>query len=404
MGKLKGSLATLIMVLAAALLAAPGSGAGATTAQAGATPIADPPWVGFKIPKTNLASSGWIGARKTPGGAKVYRVDPKRKKVTTRYSERKWAARFKASSGKRMSRRNTACAALLLGKYGTRAVNLQAAGVDVAVYHLLYGGGFRHGGAAQVRRTDQRDNGPLIRAYAQNLIENYCALRGPYRVTLTSNVARAEVGDTITYTLRVVSRERVPMEGIPIAVWGRTLKQSQYETDADGKVTFTWTPVLSGPLRIAALTKNLPFSKVRYFVPRRQGASRVVQAGLKQRWGYKRIKVIPIMGQPTLRLDPDRPVTRGERFRTRFRLAHSYSVPREAKVQVYGPFGSEENTACVPRRLARESRIDVSKTDWYRSRLFKIRNTGWYVWRVRVPGDPNYNKPVALCAWPFEVK
>lgn len=405
MRNIKNLAAVIALVVAAALLAAPGPGAGATTAAAASSRIADPPWVGFRIDKTRWASSGWIGARKTAGGAKVYRVDPKKRKVTSRFGKRKWAARFMSSrSGIRVSRRNTSCAALLLGKYGARAADLQAAGVDVAIYHLLYGGSFRYARRAQIRRTDQRDNGPLIRAYAQQLIEEYCALRGPYRVSLTSSVAKAEVDDTIIYTLRVLSRVSVPMENIPITV-SRGAETLEYVTDADGKVSFSWTPKRSGPLTIQTLAHNLPFSKVRYFVPRRQGSSRVVQAGLKQRNGYRRVRTIPILGQPTLRLDPWRPVTSGERLRTKVRLAQNYSSPRNAKVQLFGPFGSKENAECRPQKLARDSTLPVAQSGWYRSRFFTLRGRGnWYIWRVRVPGDDKYNKPVALCGWPFEVK
>lgn len=401
MAKPNGTPAVLILVLAAAMLAGPGTAADATQVTAGST-IADPPWAGFRIPATKRASSGWIGGRRTDSGAKVYRVDPRRTGVTARYAQRKWAARFKASSGERVSRRKTACAALILGKYGTRGDDLQAAGVDVATYHLLYGGGYRYDRAAQIRRTDQRDNGPLIRAFAQNLIENYCALSGPYRVTLTSDVPRAEVDETITYTLRVRSHRRAPMANIPVTVTGGEVTR-ELETGADGTATFTWTPRRSGPLRIQTVSHDLPYAKVRYFVPRRRGASRVVQAGLKLRNGYQRVAVVPVMGQPTLELDPDRPVTRGEPFRTRFRLAHSYAVPREARVRLYGPFRSDDNAACRPDRVARAGTVDVSRSDWYRSRSFTLRTTGWYVWSVRVPGDPDYNLPVGLCGRKFNV-
>jgi len=379
--------------------AGPGPDAGAASPTRAA---ADSPWVGFRIPETKLASSGWIGARTTKGGAKVYRVDPRRTRVTGRYAQRRWAERFMASSGERVSRRNTACAGLILGKYGSRRERLQAAGVDVAIYHLLYGGGFRYDRAAQIRRTDQRENGPLIRAYAQNLVENYCALRGPYSVTLTPDVDRADVGDTITYTARVVSRGAVPMENIPITMSHGSATR-ELVTGPEGLVTFTWTARRSGPLEIETVTHKLPYAKVRYLVPRRRGASRVVLAGLKQSDGYPRSVVVPVMGQPTLELDPDRGPRHGEPFRLRFRLAHNHAVPRTAVVHLYGPFRSETNADCTPGRLARESTVEVSATDWYAGRPVTVGAAGWYVWRVRIPGDANYNKPVARCGRPFEV-
>jgi hypothetical protein len=302
-----------------------------------------------------------------------------------------------------MSRRGTACAALILGKYGTRRDDLQAAGVDVATYHLLHGGRYRYDGAAQVRRTDQRDNGPLIRAFAQNLIRDYCSLSGPYRVTLSSDVARAEVGGTITSTVRVRSRSRTPMAGIPITITvGET--GTELVTDASGTVTLTVTADRSGPLQIRTVAHNLPYTKVQYLVPRRRGASRVVVAGLKQRVGYEREAVVPVQGQPTLELDAARTVRRAAPFRGRFRLARSYAVPREATVRIFGPFRSADNAACTPGRLARAGTVAVEGNGWYRSRSFTLRATGWYVWRVGVPGDPDYNKPVDRCGRRFEVE
>lgn len=393
--------ALVVVLLLAGLLTGPGPDAAATGPAPRPAP-ADPPWVGFRIPETARASSGWIGARTTRSGAKVYRVDPRRTRVTGRFGARKWAARFPAGAGDRVSRRNTACAALILGKYGSRRERLQAAGVDVATYHLLHGGGFRYDGAAQVRRTDQRENGPLIRAFAQNLVDNYCALRGPYSVTLTPDVERAEVGDTITYTARVVSRGGVPMADIPITM-SRGSATRELVTGPEGQVTSTWTARRSGPLEVRTVTHQLPYAKVRYLVPRRRGASRVVVAGLKQSEGYPRSAVVPVKGQPTLELDPSRGPRRGEPFRLRFRLAHSHPVPRTAAVHLYGPFRRAANADCTPGRLARERAVAVDGTDWYASRPVTVGAAGWYVWRVRVPGDDDYNKPVARCGRPFGV-
>lgn len=391
--------AAIALVVLVASLAAPRS-----LAATHDRTTADVTWVGFRIPRTELASSGWIGARQTRGGATVYRVDPTKRRVTLRFGDRKWAARFKSSrSGRRVTRANTACAALLLGKYGARAADLQAAGVDVAVYHLLYGGGYAYDGAAQTARTDQRANGPLIRAYAQNLVENHCPLRGPYHVSLTTGGDRAEVGDVVASTVTVRSRTGVPMANIPVTVSEGTRTRSLVTGD-DGTVSFGWTALRSGPLTIRTLTHNLPFTKVRYFVPRRSGASRVVQAGLKQDSGYPRARTIPVLGQPTLALDPDRPVTRGVPFGTRFRLADSYDVPRRAVVQLYGPFTVADNAGCRPGRLARDSSVAVGPSARYRSRQFTVRQRGWYVWRVRVAGDALYNRPVARCGGIFRLQ
>lgn len=392
----RGIAAALVLVLTVGLATLGGSAA----ARSG---TADQPWVGYRIDKNKYAWSGWIGARTLADGRKVYRVDPTRTRTTSRFEAPVWRARFNASGRKRVTRGQTACAALLLGKYGTRRDRLQLAGVDLAIYHLLHGGKFRYDGDGTVRRTDQREDGPLIRAYAQNLVQDYCDLAGPYEVRLTSSATAVDVGDTITYTVRVRSRADVAMAGIPLTVT-TARGELTLETDDQGSATFTTTPSRSGPSTVSVVTHRLPHTKVRVFQPRRDGASRVVQAGLKQKSGYPRTSTVPVKGLPRLDLGAlDDPVRVGEEFRSRFRLSDNYPVRRTATVRLYGPFRSRDNADCIADKRVRGDERSVEDSGWYDARRMSVRRSGIYVWRVRVEGDPLYNEPVERCGRKFEV-
>ncbi len=396
----RGLAAAIVLVLAASL-AGPGA-AGGATARAG---TGDEPWVGYRIDKNRYAWSGWIGARTIGDGRKVFRVDPTRTRTTSRFEAPVWRARFNASGGKRVTRGQTACAAMLLGKFGTRRDRLQLAGVDLAVYHLLHGGKFRYDGDGTVRRTDQRDDGPLIRAYAENLVQNYCELAGPYDVRLTSSAPAADLGDTIDYRVRVRSRAGVAMTGIPVTVTidGADGERFTVDTDAAGVVTFAATPVASGPSTVSIVTHRLPETRLRVFQPRRDGASRVVQAGLKQQAAYPRTATVAVKGQPRLELDGPGAARVGEDFRLRFRLAGNYAVRRQATVRLYGPFRSRDNADCVPEKLVRGDERSVEESGWYRAAPMSVRRQGFYVWRVHVDGDPLYNEPVTACGRKFAV-
>ncbi|MCW2816287.1 MAG: hypothetical protein JWN84_3742 [Nocardioides sp.] len=372
---------------------------------------ADRPFVGFAIPRTRQASSGWIGARRVRGEVVVYRTDPRRTATTRAFAGVVTTRSFRVSGGGRVGRARTSCAALLLGRYGVpprsttrRERRLQAAAVDVAVQHLLAGGGFRHDGAAQRRRTDQRRNGPLIRAYAEKLLTEGCPQAGPYTVTLSTSAISADVGERVDYTATVRSRADEPVAGVDLVVT-RTdgPPPTVVTTDELGLATFSVVPRRSGPASVTTVARGLPPTQVRVLLPRARDASRVVQAGLRLAEAYERRSRLAVQGQPRLSLTSPGPVRPGRELRLRFTLSASYPGPRPATVAVFGPLERGDDRGCRDSSLLRQRRVTVRADGTYLAPPISLTRRGRYVWRVSVAGD-TYNEPVTRCGGGFPVR
>lgn len=414
MTSLRGRLAAALLSL---VVAAPVT---ATTSSATSEPErrpaprakpADRPFVGFAIPRTRQASSGWIGARRVRGDV-VYRTDPRRQATTRAFAGAVSTRSFRVSGGGRVGPARTSCAALLLARYGVpprsatrRERRLQAAAVDVAVLHLLAGGGFRHDGAGQRRRTDQRRNGPLIRAYAEKLLALGCPQAGPYTVTLATSTSSADVGDRVDLTATVRSRAGEPVAGVDLVVT-RTdgPPPTVVTTDELGLATFAVVPRRSGPVTVTTVARGLPPSQVRVLLPRARGASRVVQAGLRLPEAHERRSRLTVQGRPRLALTSPGPVRPGRAFRLRFALAASYPGRRAATVAVFGPFErGDDARGCRASSLLRQRRVTVTADGAYLTSSLDLSRPGRYVWSVSVPGD-TYNEPVARCGGGFPVR
>lgn len=369
----------------------------------------DVPWQGYAITETSRAASGWIGARRIKrtesSVATVYRTDPTRTRASAEFDEGHWVTRFQASdSGPLVSAADTACAAQLLGRFGTTDDALQVAGLDVAVYHLLYGRDYTVGGAAQSARTDQRENGSTIRGYGRKLIVENCPESGPYKVTLTPSRTATDVGGTVAYTASIKSRANVPMVDrlINIAVGSSAAKA--YKTNSKGQFKFSAKPPSSGPFRVSLVTRDLPYTRVRYFAGTSEGASRVVQAGLKMSKAYPREAVVKVKGQPVISGAPDRAVTAGRQFRIGFKIARSYPVQRTAAIRLYGPYSSgavAQADQCSYTHLLKSRTTTVRGDGSYKSVGLSVTKKGAYVWRVDVESDTSYNKPAKICGRPF---
>lgn len=412
---------TALAVLATlTAIVSPASGrAGTVTAaeRAGRTPKgADRAFLGFAIPRTKRAASGFIGSRKVGRSVIVYRTDPRRTPPVGGFLEARWTTSFRASGGAPVGRARTACAAQLLSQYGRTSTldklkRIQAAGVDVAVMHLLYGNAFRFNGPAQRRRTDRVPKGPTIRAFAQNLVEDFCPLSGPYTVTFVADRPSVDVGDEVTYTASVRSSMDEPMDNVRLVITRANAAPINVRTDAAGTATVTIKATRPGPTSTDLVTRKLPQVQVRYLVPRRSGASRVAIAGLEQGLAYPRTRTVAVRALPTLSLDPDRPVVLGKNFRLRFGLSSGYPGSRTAVLQVVGPVVGAHDpvdpdgrgaAGCGDGKVIRMARATVSANTTYVSAPFKLNKTGHYLWRVTVPGD-TYNKTVSVCGGGFRV-
>lgn len=376
----------------------------------------DRAFLGYAIPRTKNAASGFIGSRRL-GPTVVYRTDPRRKVPIGGFERAVWTSNFTASGGRPVGRARTACAAQLLSLGRTQTLprlkRLQAAGIDVAIQHLLYGGAFRHHGYAQRQRTDQVAKGSTIRAFAQNLVEDFCPLSGPYVVTLVADRQSVDLGDEVTYTAGVRSASGAPIADARLVLTPATGNPVLLRTDEGGDARLTVTASRPGPFRTSLVTRKLPQVQVRYLVPRRRGASRVVIAGLEQGDAYPRTRETAVRARPSVTLDPDRPVRRDEAFRLRFGLRAGYPGARVAVLQVIGPLENAPDPAdpspraaapdCTDGKVVRVARVTVSSNKTYLSPPLRLQKPGRYLWRVTVPGS-TYNQRVSSCGGGFAVR
>lgn len=385
--------------------AAPGAPGAGTPPTAKPRPAPDRAFLGYRIARGTDAASGFVGSRRLRGDRVVYRTDPRRAAPVGGFVRARWTADFVRAGGGRVGRARTACAAHLLSYGRTQSLprqrRLQAAGIDVAVMHLLYGRAFRHHGRAQVRRTARLAQGATIRAFAQNLVEDFCPLSGPYAVTLGVDRTSVDLGDEVTYTVSVRSARGRPVEGARIVVTPPTVAPYEVRTDATGRASLAVTASSAGPFRTTSVTRKLPTTRLRFLVPRKRGASRVAVAGLEQGRAYPRTRTVAVRALPRLSLDPDRPVTRGRPFRLRYGVAGSYPGARAAVLQVVGPF-TDADATCADVPVVRSLRTTLGGDGTYRSTPLTLNRVGRYRWRVTVPAD-TYNQRVSVCGGGFRV-
>jgi hypothetical protein len=397
---------TLVGALVATLLHLPGTAASPGDLERAASP--DRPAVGLRLPRGDRAASGWVGARRL-GGTVVYRTDPSRRPARAAYRRGETRAVFVAAGGRRVGEHRTACAAYLLGRFGvpprtspTRERRLQAAAVEVAVQHLLAGRRWRHDGVGQRRRLDAHPSGPLVRAYAEQLLGEHCRRAGPYRVSLRTAATSVRVGETVPLTVTVRSRTGAPVPDVVVTLdaAGRRL---DHPTDADGRVTVEVPAVASGPLPTTAAPTRLPAHRVRVLRPRQRTATRLVVAGLRvPAAAYVRAVEVDVRAVPRLSVLQVTPKRVGQEVRPQVTLAASHPGPRTATVSLHGPLAADVTT-CRPGDLRRRRSVPVARDGRYRSPATTLGRPGRYLVRVVVPRD-RYNDPVVLCGSAFRVR
>ena len=98
----------------------------------------------------------------------------------------------------------------------------------------------------------------------------------------------------------------------------------------------------------------------------------------------------------------DKRIAAGSKSKGRFRLADSAEAwPRTATVTLHGPFTHSDNAGAAPGPPAR-AHTRVTGAGDYAMPRFTLRREGYYVWRVRVPGN-RVNLPAADCGGRFRV-
>ena len=167
------ALATAILTLAL-LPAAP---AAAVTA--------DRVWQGYRIDADANAAGKWIGGR-AYASRPVYRLDPRAKTSTGGFGTTYTVDDLAGSGPVEVTPGITARAAWILSKYGTYPDATQAAAVDVAILHLLHGGGYALTGSRTTERLSDSGHGADIKSLATTMLQTSKQYAGPYRISVSA--------------------------------------------------------------------------------------------------------------------------------------------------------------------------------------------------------------------------
>ncbi len=393
------------LVTTAALLVGSGPSSGEPTHDATdrSTPRALMYWSGYRIERTGKASGGFIGARRwSRKGPILYRIDPAAAAGSTAYQKGRWVSRVRGK-GQRVAadRRSTARAAWIVSKYGTFRYDVQSAAVDAALLHLLAGDRWRLTGDRGQRRIRQAGESAQVRSFARTMLADSVRLAGPYAVEVRqTNVAIA--GDAVTLRIRVtVARNGGPLPFVPIRVSSPSGDANVGTTNERGWVRLTDEDPPAGATPINVSVAKAPETRLRVLNPEGPAGSRVVVAGRKGKVTGQ--GVIYVKAKPrTVVLDKVKRVRTGAPTRGGFRVVGSAEAwPRRAVVTLHGPFARPGKARCGDR-VARKGTARVTDAGKYQLPRFTLREEGYYLWRVRVPGN-EVNLSAADCGGRFRV-
>ncbi len=387
----------------AALLTAPGPSSGAAPAPGTSSGRTLLNWSGFRIEHTGEAAGGFIGARRWGRHGPVhYRIDPEAAAGATTYEKGRWVSTVRGTSPRASAGpRATARAAWILSKYGTFRYDVQSAAVDAAMLHLLAGERWSIDGHRGLRRIRQTDAPSQVRSFARTMLHDSVGRSGPYAVQVRQ-AGTALAGDPVDLGIRVVvERNGRPLPFVPVRVTTPDGSADLGNTDERGwvRVAYEHPPVGATPIRVRV--GNTPETRLRMLHPVRPARSRVVVAGRKG----------PVVGQGAVYvkadprvvvLDKVKRIRAGSRTRGGFRLVGSAEAwPRQAVVTLHGPFADKDKARCGDR-VVRKGTVRVTDAGKYALPRFTLREEGFFVWRVRVPGNA-VNLSAVDCGGRFRV-
>lgn len=412
-----GATALVGLAMVAALVAGTGPSAGRVTpvaAEPGSMAAAEPVkrsaprrlllWSGYRIDHTGRASGGWIGARRLGRkGPVIYRIDPAVSARFTTYQAGRWVHRLRGKGPNRFAagRRATARAAWIVSKYGTYRYDIQSAAVDAALLHLLARHRWTIGGDLGARRIRQSGEPAQVRSFARIMLDDSKRRAGPYTVRVRQKDV-AVIGDPVRLSIRVVvARNGRPLPFVPVRVRTPDGTRNAGMTGKNGRVGLTYEKPDAGATTIGVTVARAPETRLRVLTPRRKSASRAVIAGKKGL--VKGHGVIYVKARPRVVVTTnDRRIPKGARSKGRFRLANSAEAwPRRATVTLHGPFAHPEYARCGIR-TTRNGQTRVTAAGSYSLPRFTLNKVGYYVWRVRVPGN-RVNLPAGDCGGKFRV-
>ncbi|HET9422607.1 MAG TPA: hypothetical protein VFO49_15810 [Nocardioides sp.] len=397
------------LVMAAVLVAT-------TAPSSSVTPAADEPgagqrtaprpmleWSGYRIADTGKAAGGWIGARRWGrNGPVLYRVDPAASDRATSYKPGRFVERLLGKAPRSSAdRRTTARAAWILSKYGRLRLPAQSAAVDAALLHLLAGGRWSLSGDAGKRRIRQSEESAVVGSLARTMLDDSRRRSGPYKIQVRQKGV-AVIGDSVRLGIRVVvARNGRPLPFVPVRIQTPHGVLKGDLTRADGRINLTYPLPDAGVTPIRVRVANVPETRLRLLSPRRPSASRAAIAGKKRLLGAQ--DVIYVKARPRVVVTTgDKRIVAGSKSKGRFRLADAAEAwPRTATVTLHGPFAHPDNAGCGSR-TARTGQTRVTGAGNYAVPRFTLRREGYYVLRVRVPGN-RVNLPASDCGGRFMV-
>lgn len=359
---------------------------------------ADRSHYGFRIASTGDAAGSWIGSRSAARRV-VYRIDAGARPGSPSYGAVFAAQRINGTGPKRVTRRDTARAAYVLSKYGRRAGNggnLQAAAVDVTLYHLLYGGAYGLNGSKTKARLRQSGQGSTIREWALFMLKRAAKYAGPYKVAVSA--PGTVVGGTVPVTIRVRSYSGAAMEKLPVYVSYPGTSRVSLQTDSTGKAKTTFDASASGYQRLRVSVGQLPEARLLVRKPTRRGASRLVVADVKRSRPVAR--TVAIQARPRVAV-----YARSSNMRTggvamgRFKVVDgSEDASRTATVRLFGPFRTEAAATCGrgSGEAVHVSTVRVRENNFYKLPGYRVTKAGYYIWRVGIAGN-DVNLPTATC-------
>jgi hypothetical protein len=269
------------------------------------------------------------------------------------------------------------------------------------VLHLLAGHRWTLSGDLGKRRIRQSEDSAAVGSLARILLDDSRRRSGPYRVQVRQK-GTAIIGDAVRLGIRVVvARNGRPLPFVPVWIQTPDGIVKGDLTRQDGRIGVTYPLPKAGVTPIRVRVAKVPEARLRLLAPRRPLASRAAIAGKKRLLGTH--DLIYVKARPTVEVTTgDKRIAAGSKSKGRFRVVASAEAwPRSATVTLHGPFAHSDMARCGTR-TARSGNTRVTGAGSYVMPRFTLRREGYYIWRVRVPGN-RVNLPASDCGGQFRV-
>lgn len=346
--------------------------------------------VGFDIRAADGRSPSWIGSYTlTTNGPKAYCADPLRRgpKHAGGYGPVTRVRHWKTLDGKAVTASSLERTAWILSTYGNTTSKQRAAAVDTAVYALTARGAYAYGSKRSDARLRATGHGRVVKQLARRMLDDAARLAGPYRLTV--HVAEVRDDGGVAAFVRLASKRRdrpVPRTRVAVDFAGDRTKARSVVTDARGEAYVAFRAVRPGTFSIAASAHSLPASDVWVAKPKRN-AQRLFVAGRTQQ--VRATTRATVKARPSVSTRTSRAIAAPGQ-----RLADTVTVSglvaggaQRATADLFGPFASRGSMRCTMSRRAARRSFDVTGNGPVRTPAVTVDATGYYTWRVRLPGN-----------------